>query len=117
MGTFLTRILNDIYAVTVVRTAASALEWLTHSTPALIMVDLDLSDDGGYDRLRTLRAHSRRDDIPIVVLSDTRSSRASVRCLELGAADVLSKPFNPEELRVRLEKLGGNVPTPAVRAT
>lgn len=109
MGTFLARILDDTYTVSVVPTGRDALDWLTDHTPTLVLVDLDVPDADGIDLLQALREHPKCADVPIVVLSSTRSSQASVRCLEQGAAEYLAKPFNPEELRVRLKKLNDSL--------
>jgi DNA-binding response OmpR family regulator len=116
MGTFLTRLLEDPFAVSVVSTA-TVHDWLADHSPDLMVLDLDLSDDDAYALLRTLCTHPRCAEAPVLVLSNTRSSRASVRCLEVGASEVLSKPFNPEELCVRLKKLTDSTRASALRTS
>jgi DNA-binding response OmpR family regulator len=44
-------------------------------------------------------------DIPIIVLSCRDNSADRIECLKLGADDYLVKPFNPEELLIRVDKL------------
>jgi len=44
-------------------------------------------------------------DVPLIVLSGEESSSERIKCLKLGANDYLIKPFNPEELALRIENL------------
>lgn len=107
MATFLERLLEDEYTVHTAATGSAALRWLADHTPALIVLDLELPDMSGYDVLQTLQNTPSLAEIPVFVLSAHSRSMIPVRCFDLGAEEFLSKPFNPEELQVRLHKLNG----------
>jgi two-component system, OmpR family, response regulator len=68
--------------------------------PALVMLDLDLSDEDGLDVLRDLRARS---DLPVIITTgDRRDEIDRVVGLELGADDYMTKPFGLRELLARI---------------
>ncbi|MBC8749279.1 MULTISPECIES: response regulator transcription factor [Paraburkholderia] len=65
---------------------------------ALVLLDLGLPDEDGLSLLRKLRG---RLDIPVMVVTARNSIDARLAAFELGAQDVLTKPFDPRELRYR----------------
>ncbi|MET0379247.1 MAG: response regulator [Spongiibacteraceae bacterium] len=67
--------------------------------PDLILLDLDLGGDDGHSVCRKLRALS---DLPIIMLTGTESANMVVSCLEVGADDYVTKPFDAEELAARI---------------
>ena len=56
----------------------------------------------GYQVLEERRADARLSDIPVIMLSALDEVDSVVRCIEMGAADYLPKPFNPVLLRARI---------------
>ncbi|WP_376792105.1 response regulator [Thermoflexus sp.] len=89
-----------------VQTAArghEALERTRQQLPHLIILDIILPDIDGYEVCRRLRTNSRTSHIPIIFLTqrDERSDR--IAGLELGADDYITKPFDIEELRLRVQ--------------
>lgn len=91
------------YEVSVARRAEEALNLTRESLPHLIVLDIMLPDTDGYEVCRNLRTTSRTSQIPIIFLTqkDTRSDR--IAGLELGADDYVTKPFDIEELRLRVQ--------------
>jgi two-component system, OmpR family, KDP operon response regulator KdpE len=77
----------------------AALE-LMADQPDLVILDLGLPDVPGLELLRQIR--SRREDVPIVVLSSRGDEAAKVEALDLGADDYVTKPFGMEELLARM---------------
>jgi two-component system, OmpR family, KDP operon response regulator KdpE len=77
----------------------TALELLAQN-PALIILDLGLPDIQGHELLRMIR--SRKDSVPIVVLSSRGDEAGKVEALDFGADDYLTKPFGMDELLARL---------------
>lgn len=89
-----------------VQTAArghEALERTRQQLPHLIILDIILPDIDGYEVCRRLRTNLRTSHIPIIFLTqrDERSDR--IAGLELGADDYITKPFDIEELRLRVQ--------------
>jgi CheY-like chemotaxis protein/nitrogen-specific signal transduction histidine kinase len=76
---------------------------LVRSSPVeLILLDLGLPGEDGFVMLRQLKSSPETESIPVVVLTAWNSTEEKIKGFELGAADYLTKPFEPEELRARL---------------
>src|SRR5512144_584074 len=80
-----------------------ALERTKQVLPHLIVLDIMLPDIDGYEVCRTLRTTTRTSHIPVIFLTqkDERSDR--LQGLELGADDYITKPFDIEELKLRVQ--------------
>jgi len=68
----------------------------------LILLDLGLPDEDGLTLTRQIRARS---SIPIIVITARRGREDRLAALELGADDYLTKPFDPEELVLRVHNI------------
>ena len=83
-----------------------ALDWLhAGNMPDLVVTDLRMPGLGGEELVQKLKASGFYHDIPIIVLSSDTKSEVVMNCLKAGADDFLSKPFNPEELKIKIDKL------------
>lgn len=71
--------------------------------PNLILLDVMLPNMDGYDVCRTLRATSMTKYIPILFLTQKDERASKVQGLELGADDYITKPFDIDELRLRVQ--------------
>lgn len=70
-----------------------------------LVVDLAMPGMSGFDIIRRIRFELNLWNIPLIVLSGKESSEDRIHCLKLGADDYILKPFNPEELKVRLKNI------------
>jgi DNA-binding response OmpR family regulator len=70
--------------------------------PDLVILDIRLPDFDGYEVARQLRTNRRTADIPIIFLTDKRHREDRLQGLELGADDYITKPFDIQELRLRV---------------
>ncbi len=70
--------------------------------PDLIILDIRLPDIDGYEVARRLRADRRTSDIPIIFLTEKRDRSDRLQGLEIGADDYITKPFDVQELRLRV---------------
>ena len=68
----------------------------------LVLLDLIMPEMNGYEVLQRLKGDPAHRDIPVIVISALDELDSVVRCLEAGAEDYLSKPFNPVLLRARI---------------
>ncbi len=68
----------------------------------LVLLDVMMPDMDGYAVLQRLKADARLRDIPVLMISALDEIASVVRCIELGAEDYLSKPFDPVLLRARI---------------
>ena len=76
------------------RGIAAALEHL----PDVVVLDLMMPRVDGFDVLRALRSHEDAREMPVLVLTADSRSDHHRRCYELGADDVMTKPFLPDAL-------------------
>ena len=83
-------------------TGAQALEVLEQRRPDLILLDLDLPDDGGFETCRKIQEKPEWSEIPIIFLSEDKDKDRIVRALESGGVDYITKPFHKQELLSRV---------------
>jgi DNA-binding response OmpR family regulator len=72
------------------------------SQPNLIILDIRLPDIDGFEVARRVRMNHRTQSIPIIFLTEKRDRADRLRGLELGADDYITKPFDVQELRIRV---------------
>ncbi len=70
--------------------------------PDLVVLDIRLPDIDGYEVAKRLRTDRRTQDIPIIFLTEKRERADRLHGLELGADDYITKPFDVQELRLRV---------------
>ena len=70
--------------------------------PDLVILDIRLPDIDGYEVAKRLRSDRRTKDIPIIFLTEKRERADRLQGLELGADDYITKPFDVQELRLRV---------------
>lgn len=88
-----------------VRTAPSgtaALSALDRGWPAIIIVDLMMPGMDGFELCRRVKQIA---DLPIIVLSAVSEDASKIRALEEYAEDYITKPFNPDELVARAQRV------------
>ncbi|MCZ2127417.1 MAG: response regulator [Anaerolineales bacterium] len=72
------------------------------NSPNLVILDIRLPDIDGYEVARRLRTDRRTAEIPIIFLTEKRDRADRLQGLELGADDYITKPFDVQELRLRV---------------
>lgn len=88
------------FAVTVASDGMAALEEMTKSMPALIVLDVLMPRLDGRTLLRHLRQNGKT--VPVILLTQVGESVERAMALEEGADDYLNKPFDPHELVARI---------------
>jgi adenylate cyclase len=96
------RLSREGHRVISTATGASALSLLSEQEFDLILLDLIMPEMSGFEVLRRLKAAEHTRDIPVIVVSALDELDSVVRCIEAGADDYLTKPFNPTLLRARI---------------
>ncbi|SRR5690606_6676523 len=95
----LERILGQSYEVFVLHDGMEALSWLSSgNTPDLIISDIRMPSLDGVQLLENLKQSGLYKDIPVIILSNYEDPRKRKECLDLGAADYILKPFEPQHL-------------------
>jgi DNA-binding response OmpR family regulator len=106
MRSFLKRTLSTDYQVITEENGKLALDWLYEGNlPDMIIVDLQMPEMDGFDLVEYIRRSGFFNRLPIIVLSSRDSVDDRLKCFELGANDYLIKPFNPKELKYRINNL------------
>lgn len=91
------------YEVQVAPRGGDALQLTRKQLPQLIVLDIMLPDMNGYDVCRQLRSTTRTSHIPIIFLTQKDERSDKIAGLELGADDYITKPFDIEELKLRVK--------------
>lgn len=85
-------------------TAAEGLALAHKASPHVVLMDIQLPDSSGFQICATLRKESKR-TILIMMTGRFLSSEEKIQGFELGADEYMAKPFDPEELAVRIQQL------------
>jgi len=83
-----------------------AIQWLEEGNKTdAIIADYAMPVMDGLDFIKRVRANTLYDSVPLLMLSGKDESSSKIKCLKQGADDYVVKPFNPEELDIRVRKL------------
>ncbi|MEA4909306.1 MAG: response regulator [Chloroflexi bacterium] len=91
------------YDVDISPRGSDALDKTRQLMPHLIVLDIMLPDIDGYEVCRTLRTNTRTSHIPVIFLTQKDERSDKLQGLELGADDYITKPFDIEELKLRVQ--------------
>jgi DNA-binding response OmpR family regulator len=91
------------FDVDVANRGKDALDKTRQVLPHLIVLDIMLPDIDGYEVCRTLRTNTRTSHIPVIFLTQKDERSDKLQGLELGADDYITKPFDIEELKLRVQ--------------
>ena len=91
------------FDVDVAMRGKDALEKTKQVLPHLIVLDIMLPDIDGYEVCRNLRTSMRTSHIPVIFLTQKDERSDKLQGLELGADDYITKPFDIEELKLRVQ--------------
>jgi two-component system KDP operon response regulator KdpE len=96
------RMAREGYEVLTAPSGAQALQQLEQRWPSMLIVDLMMPGMDGFELCARVK---RIADLPIIVLSAVDASEAKVRALEEYAEDYITKPFDPDELVARVQRV------------
>lgn len=90
------------YTVDVAARGQDAVEGIARQVPDVVVLDIRLPDISGYDVCRQLRGSRKTQHVPVIFLTEKREREDKLAGLELGAVDYITKPFDIQELRLRV---------------
>jgi class 3 adenylate cyclase len=96
------RLERDGYVVSQAEDGLKALEVLENEPFDVVLLDVIMPKIDGVEVLRRLQSSGRLRGAPVIMLSAMDEVQQAVHCIELGAEDYLTKPFNPVLLRARI---------------
>lgn len=91
------------YEVLVASRGQEALDTCRRKLPSLVVLDIMLPDIDGYEVCRRLRNNLRTSHIPVLFLTQKDERSDKIAGLEMGADDYITKPFDIEELKWRVQ--------------
>ncbi len=92
------------YAVTTAESGIEAIR-LAEQQPDVMLVDLVLPDLSGFNVCRTIRSRPHTSQIPVVILTSDSRPKTVVQAFRNGASDFVEKPFVPEVLAQRINRI------------
>jgi adenylate cyclase len=96
------QLIREGHEVLLCASGREALDLLRQQRVDLILLDVLMPEIDGYEVLHQLRAAPALLNIPVLMVSALDEMESVVRCIELGAEDYLTKPFDPVLLRARI---------------
>ena len=91
------------FDVTLAATGIEGVEKARQLRPDVVLLDIMLPDIDGYEVCRSLRTNMRTSHIPVIFLTQKDERSDKLQGLELGADDYITKPFDIEELKLRVQ--------------
>lgn len=96
-------ILGDTYAVATATNGGKALELAARKPqPDLLLLDIKMPDMDGYEVLRRLKLDPLTAGIPVIIVTALPELEDAAKGLRMGAADYITKPVNPDWLKLRV---------------
>ena len=93
---------NEKFQVCTANNGTSCIEMTRKEHPDLILLDVMMPDMNGFDTATILKKDDSTKDIPIILLTALNTPQDLVHGFQVGASDFLTKPFNKEELVMRV---------------
>lgn len=98
-------VLQDTYKLSMAKSGEQALEFLTKVRPDLILLDVRMPGMDGYETLERIKANPDTASIPVVFLTVDDQRESEIKGLKMGAMDFILKPFEPEVMLSRIDKI------------
>ena len=98
--------LGKYYNVTTLKDGLEGMSWLVKGNlPDLILLDMSMPRLSGDQFLKNIRQSGFFRDIPVIVVSGNDGDDDIKNCLKWGVCDYLTKPFNPIELKKKINRV------------
>lgn len=98
-------VLKESYKLILVKSGEKALKYLAKNPVDLVLLDIMMPEMDGfetYDRIRKLEVNA---DVPVIFLTADTDAGSEVKCLKMGAVDFIKKPFVPEVMINRIDRI------------
>lgn len=97
--------LEGLYKVTLVTSAAEALEFMQNKLPDLILMDINMTEMDGIEALKLIKSNTELCKIPVIILTSCLDNSVEAKCLKLGAQDFITKPFFKPTMLHRINRI------------
>jgi len=100
----LTHMLKSDYTVYAAKNGQSAIRIAKKQLPDVILLDILMPEMDGYEVLSLLKSDEETRKIPVIFVTGLINPEDEKKGFEMGAADYISKPFNAEDVRMKVQK-------------
>ncbi|KPP97123.1 MAG: Response regulator receiver domain [Bacteroidetes bacterium HLUCCA01] len=105
MNAYLSGLLNEVGTVHTTRNGVEALDFLRRSAVDMVVTDLMMPEMSGGELIAHMAADPGLSTLPVVVVSAKSDVDERLHLLRVGIVDYITKPFDPEELRLKIDNL------------
>lgn len=91
--------------IVVAQNAKDTFEAIYRQIPDLIILDIGLAGEDGFDILRSIRVEPQYDAVPVVIYSASHDIESKTQALDLGAVEYLEKPLHAKELAAHVRAI------------
>lgn len=98
-------VLKDKYSLALVKSGRQALDYLSHNTPDLVLLDVIMPEMDGFETITKMKENPATSKIPVIFLTVDSNVETELQGFKLGALDFINKPFVPEIMIYRIEAI------------
>jgi diguanylate cyclase (GGDEF)-like protein len=91
------------YEISEAESGSAGVQFAIEQPPDLILLDVMMPEMDGFEVIRRLRGHPMTQNVPIILLTALGEMTEKIYGMQLGADDYMTKPFDPRELRARVQ--------------
>lgn len=99
----LEEIFNDFCELETVESGQACLDAIKNRKPDILLLDVSMPVMNGLEVCKMIRASTEGNDFPIIFVSALASAEERLAGYEAGGDDYITKPFNPDELKVKVD--------------
>jgi len=94
-------ILKDDYHIIMACSGKEALHLLNEDSPSVILLDVMMPGEDGFDILEKIKQIT---SAPVIMITALKSVKSAVKAMKIGAFDYITKPFNVDEIKIIIDK-------------
>lgn len=97
--------LEEEYQIDFFTSAKDIIDNIIETTPDIILLDVKMPEKDGFQIIEELKVNRRTRGIPVIFISALTESEYAIKGLQLQAEDYIRKPFDPEEIKLKIDRI------------